>query len=96
VQAVGELDQDHAQVARHRQQHLAEALGLGLLARAELDLVELGDAVDQLDHVAAERLLDLLARERGVLERVVQQRRDDRLGVEAQVGEQARDRRADA
>ena len=30
VQAVGELDQDHPQIARHRQQHLAEILGLRL------------------------------------------------------------------
>ena len=32
VQAVGELDEDDAQVARHRQQHLAEVLGLLRLA----------------------------------------------------------------
>ena len=34
VQAVGELDQDDAHVARHRQQHLAEVLGLRVLARS--------------------------------------------------------------
>src|SRR3546814_20172946 len=47
VQAVGELDQDHAQVARHRQQHLAAALGRRLLAVLDLALVALGYAVDQ-------------------------------------------------
>jgi len=31
-EAVGELDHDHAQVARHRDEHLAEVLGLPLLA----------------------------------------------------------------
>ena len=33
VRAVGELDQDDADVARHREDHLAEVLGLLLLAR---------------------------------------------------------------
>ena len=37
VQAVGELDQDDADVVDHRQQHLAEVLRLPLLARRELD-----------------------------------------------------------
>ena len=55
VQAVGELDQDDAHVARHREQHLAEVLRLRVLARRELDLVELGHAVDQLGHRLAER-----------------------------------------
>jgi len=32
VQAIGHLDHQHAQVARHRHQHLAEVLGLPLLA----------------------------------------------------------------
>ena len=36
VQPVGELDEDDADVVHHRQEHLAEALGLPLLARREL------------------------------------------------------------
>ena len=59
VQPVGELDQDDAHVARHREQHLAEALGLRFLARGELDLVELGHAVDHVGHRLAERRLEL-------------------------------------
>jgi ketosteroid isomerase-like protein len=47
VQPVGELDQDDAHVARHRQQHLAEVFRLGLFEALELDAVQLGDAVDQ-------------------------------------------------
>ena len=54
VRAVGELDEDDAQVAHHRQQHLAEALGLRLLAALEADLIELGDAIDDLGDVVAE------------------------------------------
>jgi hypothetical protein len=46
VQAVGELHQQHADVVRHREQQLAEVLGLGRLRRLELQLVQLGHAVD--------------------------------------------------
>ena len=91
VQAVGELDQDHAQIARHRQQHLAEAFGGGFLPAAEAHLVELGDAVDELGDGGAELGRDLLGSELGVFERVVQDRRDDRLGVHAELGEDAGD-----
>ena len=48
VQPVGELDQHDAHVARHRQQHLAEVLGLRLLGRRKLQAVELRYAVDEL------------------------------------------------
>jgi len=46
VQSIGELDQDDAHVARHRHDHLAVVLGLGLLAALELDSGQLGDAFD--------------------------------------------------
>ena len=55
VQAVGEFDQDDAYVLRHCEQHLAEVLGLRILARLKLDLVELGDAIDHIGNGLAER-----------------------------------------
>ena len=92
VQPVGELDEDDAHVARHRQQHLAERLGLPLLARVEAQPVELGQPVDQLGGRGAEvldqgRLADTL-----VLDRVVHQRGHDRLHVQPPLGAQAGDR----
>ena len=89
VQAVGELDQDHAQVARHRQHHLAEAFRIGFLAIAELHLVELGDAIDQFGHGLAELLGDRAARQRRVFQRIVQDRRAQGFGVHAQFGQDA-------
>jgi hypothetical protein len=41
VQPVGELDQNDADVARHREQHLAEIFRLRLFAIAKLHLVQL-------------------------------------------------------
>ncbi len=92
VHAVGELHQDDAQVAHHRQQHLAERLRLRLLAALELDPVELGDAVDQLGHVRAEPRRQLILGRRGVFDDVVQDRRHDGVGVQAQIREDGRGR----
>ena len=87
VRAVGELHQDDAQVAHHGEQHLAERFRLRLLAALELDLVELGDAIDDLGDSGAEALRQLVLRCRGVLDDIVEDGGDDRVGVEMEVGE---------
>ena len=53
----------------------------------KLDLVELGDAVDDLGDVVAEARRDLVLGDRRVFDDIVQDRADDRVGVEVQVGE---------
>jgi hypothetical protein len=90
VQPVGELDDEHPRVAGHRHDHLADRLRLGGLA--VLDLVELGDAVDEVRNVLAELLPDVLQRVRRVLDRVVQQRGREGRGVHAELGEDGGDR----
>ncbi len=87
MRAVRELHEDDAQVARHREQHLAEAFRLRFFAALELDLVELGDGVDQLGDVAAELRGELVLRRRRVFDDVVKDRRDDGVGVEPQIRE---------
>ena len=47
VQAVGELDDDDADVVAHSQEHLAQVPGLLLVHRGDLDVRELGHAVDK-------------------------------------------------
>jgi hypothetical protein len=86
VQAVGQLDQDDAHVRRHGQQHLAEVLGLGLDHALEFDLLQLGQAVDQVRDLRAEALDQLFLLDVLVLDHVVQQRGHDGLGVELPVG----------
>ena len=63
MQAVGQLDQDDADVVDHRQEHLAQVLGLdrtlagGLIAVAgPRDLTEFRHAVDQQGDPLAELL----------------------------------------
>ena len=89
VGTVGELDQDDAQVARHGEQHLPEVLGLLLLARAEVDLADLGDAVHQRRDLGTEGLLDLLQGSERVLDGVVQEPRRNARHVEPEVGDDA-------
>jgi hypothetical protein len=83
VQPVGQLDEDHPQVAGHGEHHLAQVLGLGLGLGGELQLADLGDALDQVRHVLAEAGLEVEAGGAGVLDHVVQQGRADGVGVEA-------------
>jgi hypothetical protein len=47
VEPVGELDQDHPDVAGHRHHHFPVVLGLPLVATLEAHPGQLGDAVDQ-------------------------------------------------
>ena len=77
VQAVGELDQQHADVLGHRQQQLAEVLGLGGLLGDEVEALDLGQPVDQRADLVAELSLDLAVGGGGILDHVVQQRGGD-------------------
>jgi hypothetical protein len=86
VEAVRQLDQDHPDVAGHRDHHLAVVLGLLLVTALEGDAGELGDAVHERGDVVAEALADVLERRARVLDRVVEQRRADRLRVQAHAG----------
>ena len=91
VQPVGELDQQHAHVLGDRQQQLAQVFRLLRLLRDEVELLQLGQALDQLADVGTEQLVDLRPRRRRVLDRVVQQRDRDRRLVEMHVGQDGGD-----
>ena len=77
--------------SRQREQELAQVFRGALILRLRLDLAELGHPVDQPRDIGAEQFLDLLVGGDGVLDRVVEDRGDDRLVVELQIGEDAGD-----
>ena len=92
VEAVGEPDQQDPDVARHRDDHLADVLRLRELAAPELQLVELGEPVDDACDLVAELALDVTEADRGVLDGVVQEGRGQGRRVQAKVGEDPRHR----
>jgi len=81
---IGELDEDDAEVLRHRHDQLAVVLGLGVLAALELNPGQLRHALDEVCDLLAElgaQLVDIGAR---VLDDVVEKRRRERRLVELQ------------
>ena len=72
VQPVGQLDQDHAHVRRHRDDQLAVVLGLRLFAALELHARQLRDALDELRDLVAELGTDAFQLDLGVLDDVVE------------------------
>ncbi|MND96866.1 hypothetical protein D3C80_891690 [compost metagenome] len=102
--ALGQLDQRHAHVVDHGHQHLAQVLDLRLgaedqrLARVEAgaDRRHAQHAFDQLGHRRAEVLLHRLQLGLALAHRTVEHRGDQRLLVEAQIGENLRDLQAGA
>src|SRR3546814_20230656 len=70
---------------------LAQIFGGALVLGLRLDLGKLGDAVHQPGDILPEQPEYLLRRGDGVLDRVVKDRGRDRLVVEVEVGQYARD-----
>src|SRR5690606_30032978 len=92
VQAVGQLDQDHADVAGHGHGDLLEVLGLRLGLVLELHLGQLADPVDQFGDGLAELGGERLLGDAGVLDDVVQHGRHQALMVHVHVGKDVRHR----
>ena len=93
MQPVGQLHEQHADIARGGEDELLEVLGLDQCTRriAAGDFRQLGDAVHQVRNVLPEQAADLIDRDIGVLDHIMQQAGDDGGLVELEVGEQAGD-----
>ncbi len=82
VQAIGQLDQQHADVAAHRQHQLAEILRLLGAVGLQFQPGQLGDAIDEAGDFLAEPRLDFRQLDRRVLDHVMQQAGGDGGGIE--------------
>ena len=91
VQAVGELDQEHADVVGNRQEQLAKVLGLFGLPRHQLQPLQLCQSFDQRADLRPEDVVDFASGGLGILYGVMQQRCDDGGVVELEVGQDRRD-----
>ena len=89
VQLVGQLDDDDAHVAGHRQQDLQDRLRLLHRAALAAELRDLGDALHQLGDLRAEALAQIILADPGVLDRVVQQAGAHGVGIHLRVYQDA-------
>lgn len=92
MQPVRQLHNDHANIGRHGEQHLAQALRLPVVAIPEADLAQLGDAIHASRHVFAELLAQLFEFGAGVFEHIVQQTRLDAHQVHLHIRQNVRHR----
>ena len=90
VEAVGQLDDEDADVLRHGDDHLAQRGRLLLFLGDEVEAVELGDAVDQVGDLVVEGLAEVGDVDVGrVLDGVVEQGGGHGGRVEAEAGDDA-------
>ena len=87
VEAVGKLDQQHANVATQREQQLAEVLRLLQLVAGGLQVRKLSDALNQLTHRRAKELADVLVGRVRVFDHVVQKRSRNGRRIKAFLGQ---------
>ena len=88
VQPVAQLNDHHAHIAAHSQQHFAQVFGLQFFNVGELDLGQLGHAVHQQGNFLAKGGFQVVQRSGSVLHHIVQQGRSNALGVHTKVQHQ--------
>ena len=89
VQAVAQFDEQDANIAAHRDEHLAQRFGLR--GGTVVHLVQLGDTVNEVGDCLTVLGSELLKRVIRVLDGVVQQRGDKRRGRHAHLSQDRRD-----
>jgi len=90
VQAVGQLDQDHANVAGHGHGHLLEVFRLGFGLGFEVHLGQFADPIHQFGHGFAELRAERFLGDAGVFDDVMQHRGHQALMVHVHVGKNVR------
>ncbi len=91
VQAVGELDEDDADIVDHGKHHFAEVLGLRFFSGREIDFADLGYTLDDVGNLFAELLANFNGGDRGVFDGVVEETGGDGDGIHLHVGENVAD-----
>ena len=94
VQAVRHFDEDHADIVRHGEEHLAQIFHLLLFLRHEGHARQLRHALHEIRHRGAEAAGDVLVRDGRVLHAVVQQGGHDAVLVQSHLGRDDRGRNA--
>ncbi len=84
VQAVSKLDQNHPDIARHSEQHLAEIFSLTFFAGFKGDFTYFGDTIHHFEDFLTEQAANLFFGRQGIFEGVVQQAGNNRRHIHAE------------
>ena len=87
VQSVRKLDDDDADIVAHREEHAPQIFRLLIFAALEVELVELGHALDEQDDGVPEFLIEFLFGDGRVLDYVMQKRGYHRIRVKPEIDE---------
>ena len=87
MQAVGKLDDNHANVARHGEKHLAQVERLFLIHAVDLDVREFGHAVDELGNSRAKDACHIIEGCLGIFHRIVKERGAHHIAVHIELGQ---------
>ena len=87
MQPICQLDQNDADIFRHRQHHFLEILGLGFRLGLELQMGQLGDAIDNIRYRGAELPLNARIFDLGIFDYIVQHGRHQALMVHVHPGQ---------
>ena len=91
MKPIRELDENHADIVDHGQEHLADVFGLARFGPEKIDTADFRGSFDDPGDIGTEHVRDLLNRNSGVFNDVVQQRGAERGDVELHVGKDVGD-----
>ena len=91
VQTIGQLDENDTHIVRHCQQHFAKIFCLRIFAGLKQDAVQFAQPIDQFRNRFTEFFGNLFGGGVGIFHHVMQQCGNDRLNIEVQGGQDARD-----
>ena len=85
VEPVRQLDEQHPDIAGHGEQEFPQIFGSAFGVGLRLNCRQLGNAINKPRDILAKQLLDLVLGRDGIFDRVVEDRRRDRLIIEPQI-----------
>ena len=89
VQSIGQLNQNHANIARHRKEHLAIVFNLSIFLGNILNFAQLRHAVNKVGHNHAKALLDIIQGIIGIFNNIVEKGCRQGFIVHLQAGQNA-------
>ena len=82
VKTIGQFDEHNANIGDHGEEHFSDVFRLAIFAIGKLDLVDFGNAIDNVGHLFAEGFCNFAAGDGSIFDCIVKQAGGNRGGVE--------------